>query len=80
MAIIEYYCPSKKPMWEHDKECYYHGQLKQCPICGTLTKEVRQAEYIPLKVEGLGDVTPSSYVYAHESEIPVNHPYWDSET
>ena len=77
---IERYCPSKIPMWEHDNECYYHGPLLVCPLCGTVTKPCMSREYEPIKVEGLGDVTPGIvYKYRHESEVPFTDPYWDSE-
>ena len=52
----EYYCPSKKPRWEHDKECYYHGELTTCPYCGTKTKKCNEGTYIPLKGYSLREI------------------------
>jgi hypothetical protein len=45
----ERYCPSLKPRWEHDKECYYHGELNICPYCGTKTLPVIEGTYVPIK-------------------------------
>jgi len=44
---MERYCPSKKALNEHDKECYYHGIEKTCPLCGKPTKEVKNGTYVP---------------------------------
>ena len=84
---IERYCPSKTPMWEHDKECYYHGHLQVCPHCGTVTRPCIDAEYKPIVVEGLGDVEgagvylgprdPSEMPDAYSKRMPGDPVYND---
>lgn len=49
IGLKERYCPGSKPMWEHDKECYYHGYDMICPYCGKQTIECNEGTYIPVK-------------------------------
>jgi hypothetical protein len=52
----ERFCPSKKPYYETDKECYYHGFLDKCPYCGSMTKECQKGEYKQIKGYSLRDI------------------------
>ena len=45
----EFYCIGKRADMDGDRECYYHGPLKVCPLCGKATKVVRPGTYTPQK-------------------------------
>ena len=46
--MSERFCTGKTPDNEHDKECYYHGTDKICPLCGKKTRPVFKDEYTEL--------------------------------
>lgn len=50
----ERYCPSKKPYYEGDNQCYYHGYELVCPYCGAATKPCKEGKYVSPK----GDYGP----------------------
>lgn len=45
--MSERYCPSGKPRFDGESQCYYHGEELTCPYCGTHTIPVNEGEYKP---------------------------------
>lgn len=41
----ERYCPSLKIYFDGDKQCHHHGPELICPLCGSVTRQVKEGEY-----------------------------------